>query len=498
MTARALQRTAQLLQYRNVVCRTRFYSQRVIQENDVVLLQRKGSGHNSLIPILTKPLVPGKEILIPHTRDLIPPEDIIGKRLRDIVISSRKGFQYRIFQPSLAEYCDLTPRLVTPIYSQDANLIVSLLDLHIASSGAENDGNEQPLEIFEAGTGHGALTLHLSRAIHGANDPPPRIRTEPKPSTAPDAEADLARKLYAVKDFARIRSTYMPADSEQADQVFDQCLADYIKVAGELGAKIEFSILAKNEEYSSDIKEQFRKLAEDELALPEQNLELFEKLHQRNFDFWRANRRAVIHTLDINEKHSRYAQKIVKNFRQGVYFPNIDFHIGTIENYLESRLAETYGNVFLDHAILDLPDTQKYLEVVGRAMKPGGSLITWNPNITQVIDCVETVREQRLPFLVEKVLEVGVGGGVGGREWDVRRVKLRNSNQSRLAMDGVPKESVNEIMASKGEEIVEDSADVISPTANDNARYEIVCRPKVGTRVIGGGFIGLWRRMEQH
>jgi SAM-dependent methyltransferase len=287
----------------------------------------------------------------------------------------------------------------------------------------------------------------------------------------------------------------MPADTEQADDVFDQCLADYIKVAGQLGAQIEFSILAKTEEYSSEVKERFRKLAEDEVTLPEQNKEVFNKLYQRDYDFWRATRRAVVHTLDINEKHSRYAQKIVKNFRQGMYFPNVDFHHGTIENYLESRLAGTHGNVFLGHAILDLPDTHKYLELVGRALRPGGSLLTWNPNLTQVMACVEIVREKKLPFLLEKVLEVGVGGGVGGREWDVRRAKLKNSSEPRQVPEE-PKEFVDEVAASDGDEVVENLEDK-SPVLEDNARYEMICRPKVGARVIGGGFIGLWRRMEQ-
>ena len=280
--------------------------------------------------------------------------------------------------------------------------------------------------------------------------------------------------------------------------MINNSLALYIEAAGQLGAQIEFSILAKNEEYSREARERFRRLAENEGPMPKVDNDLFDDVNQQRMGMWRSMRRAVVHTLDINEKHSLHAQKIVKNFRQGMYFPHVDFHYGTVENYLESRLAETHGNVFLDHAILDLPDTQRYIELLGQALKPGGTLLTWNPNLTQVMACVDVVREQKLPFLLEKVLEVGAGGGNGGREWDVRRVRLRASSEPQPVPE-TPTEIVEEIAAStktKTEEAVEVVEDEKS-SVDDKARYEMVCRPKAGARVIGGGFIGLWRRMEQ-
>jgi tRNA (adenine57-N1/adenine58-N1)-methyltransferase len=51
---------------------------------------------------------------------------------------------------------------------------VSLLDIHVDAS-SNPIRSEPPLEILEAGTGHGALTLHISRAIHAANPPIPRV-----------------------------------------------------------------------------------------------------------------------------------------------------------------------------------------------------------------------------------------------------------------------------------------------------------------------------------
>ena len=46
---------------------------------------------------------------------------------------------------------------------------MSLLDLHVDPAGSNNC--PPALEILEAGTGHGALTLYLARAIHAANPP---------------------------------------------------------------------------------------------------------------------------------------------------------------------------------------------------------------------------------------------------------------------------------------------------------------------------------------
>jgi len=134
MTTRALHTTAQLLKHRSIVGSRRLYSKKVIQgrsnpscfqnqadsstEHDVVLLQRKSHTRGS--PFLSKPLVPNQKILVPglRSRDGIATEDIIGKAVRDIVSSKVKGVEYRIHEPSLAQYTNLTPRLVTPVSLQ--------------------------------------------------------------------------------------------------------------------------------------------------------------------------------------------------------------------------------------------------------------------------------------------------------------------------------------------------------------------------------------------
>ena len=64
---------------------------------------------------------------------------------------------------------NLPPTFLIPrqIYPADANVIVSLLDIHVEPIREGIDIT--PLEILEVGTGHGSLTMHLARAIHAAN-----------------------------------------------------------------------------------------------------------------------------------------------------------------------------------------------------------------------------------------------------------------------------------------------------------------------------------------
>ncbi|KAF3921949.1 hypothetical protein ABW20_dc0102709 [Dactylellina cionopaga] len=63
----------------------------------------------------------------------------------------------------MEEYIVQYERTVTPIYPADAAAIVHSLDLHVSPEIENSNG---PLEVLEAGTGHGSLTLHLARALH--------------------------------------------------------------------------------------------------------------------------------------------------------------------------------------------------------------------------------------------------------------------------------------------------------------------------------------------
>jgi tRNA (adenine57-N1/adenine58-N1)-methyltransferase len=313
-------------------------------------------------------------------------------------------------------------------------LIASLLDIHPRAPqteqqiGKSEDKPEDKLEIFEAGTGHGVLTLHLAKAIHAAN------------TAAPPIPNDLT-----------------PPEVKEA------------------------------------------------------------------YDIWRANRRAVVHTLDRSATYSQHAQKIVKNFRHAIYYPHVDFYVGTIDGFLSKRWAEK-DEPFLDHAILDVPNTDEYIEIIGNCLKPNGLLATWCPSITQINKCVLLVKEKKLPFYLERVLEMGPGAGVGGKEWDVRVAKVRAipsepeeelssqdiGIQSALpaeeeverhiredgVQDNIASSSLPDIAAHIGTVEVESKEKDETTNPDDGYTWEMVCRPKVGIRMEGGGFVGLWRRMK--
>ena len=67
-----------------------------------------------------------------------------------------------------------------------------------------------------------------------------------------------------------------------------------------------------------------------------------------------------------------------------------------------------------DAVALDMMEPWKVLEKVAWALKPGRPAVLYLPNITQVIEVLETAREKGLPFRKKRVQEVI------HREWDVR------------------------------------------------------------------------------
>jgi hypothetical protein len=276
--------------------------------------------------------------------------------------------------------------IVSQIYPHHASFIVSLLDLNLSQPSEEDYDPETnkllpPLEIFEAGTGMGSLTLHLARALNAANPAvPPMLR---------DA----------------------------------LCTARY-----------------KSEDYSLELSEEV----------------------QAAYDSYRSNRRAVLHTLDQNAKHSRAADKLVRQFCRSLYYPTVDFHVGSIGDYITSRLAETDQQPFLSHAILDLPSVEDYASPVIQALQPNGLLVVFSPSISQIARFQAWVAQTKQPVRQERVIELEVSttaDGVldtgGGKEWDVKTVIPRADPQ------GVPVQ---------------------------------VMRPKVGDRLSGGGFVGVFRR----
>ncbi|KAJ6149106.1 hypothetical protein N7471_000305 [Penicillium samsonianum] len=402
----------------------------IIKEGDRVILHGKQ-------PSLLKALKRGEKFQTPS--GAVEHDSIIGKRVWDTV-QSRKGQNVRFSLPTLAEYVALTPRLVTPIYPQDANLIASLLDIHVNTPAA---GEIQPtLEILESGTGHGSLTLHLARAIHAANTTPP-----PRPS--------------------RSQINYL-----------------------------EGRVIRPSEKDTGQTEE---KPAEP-IADPA----------QEEWDAWRAQRNAVIHTVDVSPKFSALAEKNIRGFRRGIYAGNTDFYVGPVENWIAQQkqlrkktgLASLTGgnpvDPFLSHVILDMPSANLRIPHVTPMLKRDGLLVVFMPSITQIGECLQLIRDQRLPLVQEKVIELGSGIS-GGRTWDVR-FATKKSGADPVSWATPSDAEVATPVETDEQSTASDSASDASITEEPPKEGEsvLVCRPKVGLRIQGGGFVAVWRRIEDH
>jgi tRNA (adenine57-N1/adenine58-N1)-methyltransferase len=296
------------------------------------------------------------------------------------------------------------------IYPADANLIVSLFDLH---PSAAEDGEK--IQVLEAGTGHGALTLHLSRAIHGANSPAPR-----------------------------------PAPVSEVTE--DQPVTE--NGSGEQHSESDNALTA-----------------------------------------WKASRKAVIHTIDISPKYSKHAAKIVAGYRHGRYADNVDFHVGDVSEWIKSEhVHRASEDPFLTHAFLDLPATHDHLSAVASALQNDGTLIIFNPSITQILDCIQKIKRENIPLFLDQTLELGNNGSSGGKPWDLRAVKPRVPKVQ-------PTEDASDSAQSSGSEASEESisrdpAQALQEAKPEDPNWTYVCRPKVGERITGGGFLGVFRKMN--
>jgi tRNA (adenine57-N1/adenine58-N1)-methyltransferase len=174
------------------------------------------------------------------------------------------------------------------MYPADINLLVSPLGLlpDVYDAGRAGDGK---LEVLEAGTEHGSLTTHLSRAIHAGNPP------TPKPAPEEDVETTDARLVE-----------------------------------------------------------------------------------------WKERRQAILHTIDVASQYSAHARQTIAAFRHSQYLHNIDFHTGSVSDWVASALAARNDEPFLSHAFLDLPNADTHIENVAKAVEVDGTLIVFNPSITQI------------------------------------------------------------------------------------------------------------------
>lgn len=225
---------------------------------------------------------------------------------------------------------------------------------------------------------------------------------------------------------------------------------------------------------------------------------------QEEWDTWRAQRNAIIHTVDVSAKFSKLAEKNVKGFRRGMYGGDVDFYVGPVENWIaEQKKRRTKTSVlssltgqssvepFLSHAILDMPSSQLRIPHVAPILRRDGILIVFMPSITQIGDCVRLIRQHNLPLVQESVVELGMGIS-SGRQWDVRLATKKSGADPSSWSPSAEAES-DEASSDPSEEATEIPVPDV-PSKEDE--MVMVCRPKVGLRTVGGGFVGIWRRIE--
>lgn len=323
-----------------------------------------------------------------------------------------------------------------------------MLDLHFGPSPLTK--GPPSLEILEAGTGHGALTLFLARAIHGANTGTSTGQDHPK-------------------DPGRICPNTVVEDPSEGS-------------------------VAVN---TSQI--QHTETSEDQYGLC--------SAPKSPYQFKEDRRRAVIHTIDISPEHSKNAKEMITGFRQGIYRGDIQFHVGDVSEWIDQQLVDRESNLekkaFLSHIILDMPSSHQHVEKAASALRDNGCLVAFNPSITQIISIVEIIKRQYLPLQLDRVVELGPNM-TGGREWDVRaakpRVLARKEREQKSSTIGASGEEGRNRKPFKAEstEIGRPGLEEVDVPIDEGIGLKMVCRPKVGERVIGGGFLGVWKKMRDN
>lgn len=131
-------------------------------------------------------------------------DDIIGQQ-EGVVLTSSHSRPLRVFRPSLAQYVLKMPRGAQVIYPKDLGAIVMAADIF---PGAV---------VFEAGTGSGALTMALLRAV-GPNG---RVISEDiREDFARQAAANIRRFMGEVANLdLRLGDVYTGIDVQDVDRI---------------------------------------------------------------------------------------------------------------------------------------------------------------------------------------------------------------------------------------------------------------------------------------
>ena len=307
------------------------------------------------------------------------------------------------------------------------------------------------LEILEAGTGHGSLTIHLARAIHAAN-------------------------------------LHLPEAKDRVNLMEDDKQTPLILHSSTTTDRFDEEALAPSSPT----------IADDTLT---------------NWGESRRDRHAIIHSLDISSRNLRQAKKLIRGFQRGQYANDVQFHASDVSAWIDQQIvlrgkinSQITDKAFLSHIILDLPSTHQHLEKAASVLHINGRLLVFCPSITQIISCIKEIKNKQLPLEPDQFLEVG-DGIAGGREWDIRAVQPRahlREEQGRKRVDAVESDtSMNDrrqgVLTVDEKDSVNEAKDEKAVTAavEKEEGWKMVCRPKIRAVGTGGGFVGLWRKTRE-
>ncbi|OJD36950.1 trna (adenine-n-)-methyltransferase [Diplodia corticola] len=409
---------------------------KVFAEGDVVLLRDRNRPRNP--GILTKPLKAG--VVIVNQHGSLPHSDIIGKRIRDNLQTTKT--QYRIQEPTLDEYVRMTPRIVTPIYPEDASFIVNLFDIHVSPT-EPGAAFSPPLEILEAGTGHGGLTLHLARAIHAANPPlPESLRAEYTPVVDPEHPAEEV--------------TY---ESTIVDHMAEHTLESWKRQRRAVIHTVDHK--AKTSKHAKKIVSGFRR-----------------GMYANAIDFHVGDVSAWIKAR-FTAQTKGDATKGPEPFLSYVFLdlPSAEDHLEIVSQALHMDGALAVFNP----SVTQIADSVKRVRELGLPLA-----------LDKVVELrgSDTVREWDLRAVQPKAaMKAANGTSLNGENEEV--------DTDEAAAESDQKEK------NLAEQAVEEAKDLerIETEQNEelqtgDASWKYVCRPKTGLTMGVGGFVGLWRRFK--
>lgn len=177
------------------------------------------------------------------------------------------------------------------------------------------------------------------------------------------------------------------------------------------------------------------------------------------------SRGAILHSLDKKLKHLKVGMGNLKHFARGMYWPDVEFHLceNGLSEWLDGECASYYREVvgrgspngFLSGVFLDLPSPELHLSKLAQDLGVDCPIIVFVPSVMQIWDCLSKVKNEGIKLTLTKTYELMPGSGGGGmREWNLRKAIIRETG-----LEGM------------------------------------VVRPKVGVRVVGGGFIGVFKKL---